>query len=348
MEKQTVEMDPDPRYKFESFRGKGSYGVVGCFLDLETKERVAIKKMQKIEDLVDARRLLREIMMLQHFRHPNILELKRVICKPTEQGPEIYLVTQLMDSDLNRIIRKSFKDLTDAHLQYIFYQIFRGLQYLHSGNVIHRDIKPSNILSNEDCDVVMCDFGFARDTESSIDMTEYVITRFYRAPEVMLSSQKYSKAVDIWSIGCTMYEMLTGKPLFQTKNYLDLIKLIINTLGKPSEIELEFISNAKGKEFILGLPDAPPQKISAKLLAMGANPQLLDLIDRCMEFNPQHRLTAEEAMRHPYFASLFEEKDIVNFKGQIDFQFDSDEGATLEDLHRMTMVVIEEVNRTAS
>jgi len=115
-----------------------------------------------------------------------------------------------MDVDLNTLIKKSKDELTDDHIQYIMYQIFRAMKYVHSAEVIHRDIKPSNILANESCDIRICDFGFARGEAD--DLTEYVVTRFYRAPEVMLSNQKYSTAVDIWSIGCSFFELITGKP----------------------------------------------------------------------------------------------------------------------------------------
>jgi len=135
-----------------------------------------------------------------------------------------------MDVDLNTLIRKTKDELTDDHIQYIMYQIFRSMKFLHSGGVIHRDIKPSNILANESCDIRICDFGFARDNgaeQMNAELTEYVVTRFYRAPEVMLSSQKYTTAVDIWSVGCSFYELITGKPLFHAKNYLDLVKMMV-------------------------------------------------------------------------------------------------------------------------
>ena len=140
------------------------------------------------------------------------------------------------------------------------YQIFRGLKFLHSGKVIHRDIKPSNILANESCDIRLCDFGFARDCgddSQSVELTEYVVTRFYRAPEVMLSSQKYTTHVDIWSVGCSFYELITGKPLFQAKNYLELVKLMIKELGKPDEESSNFIKNEHALNYIKKLPDTP-------------------------------------------------------------------------------------------
>ena len=134
---------------------------------------------------------------------------------------DIYLVTELLETDLNRVI-KSKQKLTDEHIQYFIYQILRAFLYIHSARIIHRDLKPSNILLNENCDVKLCDFGLSRNLskEKGEDLTEYVVTRFYRAPEIMLSSHEYSKAVDVWSIGCSFAEVISGKVLFPGENYI--------------------------------------------------------------------------------------------------------------------------------
>ena len=126
-----------------------------------------------------------------------------------------------METDLNRVI-KSKQKLTDEHIQYFIYQILRAFLYIHSARIIHRDLKPSNILLNENCDVKLCDFGLSRNLskEKGEDLTEYVVTRFYRAPEIMLSSHEYSKAVDVWSIGCSFAEVISGKVLFPGENYI--------------------------------------------------------------------------------------------------------------------------------
>jgi mitogen-activated protein kinase 7 len=127
-----------------------------------------------------------------------------------------------MEADLHQIIR-SGQPLTDAHFQYFVYQICRGLKYIHSANVLHRDLKPGNLLVNADCELKICDFGLARGYSSSPEgnigfMTEYVATRWYRAPEIMLSFQKYTKAIDMWSVGCIFAEMLGGRPLFKGRD----------------------------------------------------------------------------------------------------------------------------------
>lgn len=160
-----------------------------------------------------------------------------------------------MDTDLNRIIRSN-QELSDEHYKFIIYQILRAVLYLHSADIIHRDLKPSNILINEDCTVKICDFGLGRqlkfqDQSSSLpDLTEYVVTRYYRAPEVMLCSHHYTKAVDIWSIGCSIAELFSRSFLFQGENYLQQIKLIINKLGTPTADDIDFITNEHAKNYM--------------------------------------------------------------------------------------------------
>ena len=190
-----ADMNPGDRYKLIKVKGKGSYGIVGAYEDKKNGQKVAIKRMHKIEDSIDARRMIREIRILHYFRHDNIVDLKRVVYNdhPGEFG-DIYVVTNLMDVDLSHLIKKNREELTDEHIQFIMYQIFRALKFLHSRNIIHRDIKPSNILADENCDIRLCDFGFAREENCDLNqMTEYVVTRYYRAPEVMLNSQNYQK-----------------------------------------------------------------------------------------------------------------------------------------------------------
>jgi len=155
---------------------------------------------------------------------------------PAPTGYEdIYIITDLMETDLHRVIY-SRQDLSDEHIQYFLYQILRGLHMIHSANVMHRDLKPSNILVNKDCDLKICDLGLARGYEDEHELkTEYVITRWYRSPEVILKASKYTKAVDIWSVGCIFAELLGRTPLFPGEDYLDQIQRTIAVLGTPSD-----------------------------------------------------------------------------------------------------------------
>ena len=334
------DMKPGSRYEFIRLRGKGSYGLVGEFRDTKTKKHVAIKRMNNVEDKVDAKRMLREIRILRNFKHENILRLNHVICVPNKSFFDIYMVTDLWDIDLSKIIRKSRDELSDEHIQYVIYQIFKGTQFLHSANLLHRDLKPGNILANEYCDICLCDFGFAREANNmNNDMTEYVITRYYRAPEVMLSSHRYDQTVDVWAIGCTFYELLVGKPLFQAKHYLELIRMIIETLGFPDDEALETIKNPQAISFLKKLPKHPQRRVSEGINY--PNKAALDLLDKCMVFNPKKRITTEEALKHPYLAGYYEDGDIQQSFLEVDFEFDLNEKVTEQDLK---VLILEEIN----
>jgi len=170
-------------YKLIKPIGQGAYGVVISALDTNTRKKVAIKKVTRaFEDTIDAKRILRELCLLRHFDHENIVSVMD-ICRPLSVASfeDVYIVSELMETDLHRVIY-SRQNLTDEHVQYFLYQLLRGLKYMHSANVIHRDLKPSNLLVNANCDLKICDFGLSRgmdqeDKEHDEDMTEYVVTR---------------------------------------------------------------------------------------------------------------------------------------------------------------------------
>ncbi|XP_029121593.1 mitogen-activated protein kinase 9 isoform X4 [Elaeis guineensis] len=177
------------RYQVQEVIGKGSYGVVGAAIDAHTGERVAIKKINDVfEHVSDATRILREIKLLRLLRHPDIVEIKHIMLPPSRREfKDIYVVFELMESDLHQVI-KANDDLTPEHHQFFLYQLLRAMKYIHSANVFHRDLKPKNILANADCKLKVCDFGLARvsfnDAPSAIFWTDYVATRWYRAPEL--------------------------------------------------------------------------------------------------------------------------------------------------------------------
>ncbi|KAK7846314.1 mitogen-activated protein kinase 16 [Quercus suber] len=177
------------RYRIEEVIGKGSYGVVCSAYDTHTGEKVAIKKINDIfEHVSDATRILREIKLLRLLRHPDIVEIKHILLPPSRREfKDIYVVFELMESDLHQVI-KANDDLTPEHYQFFLYQLLRGMKYIHTANVFHRDLKPKNILANADCKLKICDFGLARvafnDTPTAIFWTDYVATRWYRAPEL--------------------------------------------------------------------------------------------------------------------------------------------------------------------
>ncbi|NWS28031.1 MK14 kinase, partial [Polioptila caerulea] len=192
--------------------------------DTKSGLRVAVKKLSRpFQSIIHAKRTYRELRLLKHMKHENVTSSWCPINHPdvfsVAHIPEPshvfafvprYLVTHLMGADLNNIVK--CQKLTDDHVQFLIYQILRGLKYIHSADIIHRDLKPSNLAVNEDCELKILDFGLARHTDD--EMTGYVATRWYRAPEIMLNWMHYNQTVDIWSVGCIMAELLTGRTLF--------------------------------------------------------------------------------------------------------------------------------------
>lgn len=296
------------RYKIEEVIGKGSYGVVCSAYDTHLGEKVAIKKINDIfEHVSDATRILREIKLLRLLRHPDIVEIKHILLPPSRREfKDIYVVFELMESDLHQVI-KANDDLTPEHYQFFLYQLLRGLKYIHTANVFHRDLKPKNILANADCKLKICDFGLARvafnDTPTAIFWTDYVATRWYRAPELCGSFfSKYTPAIDIWSIGCIFAELLTGKPLFPGKNVVHQLDLMTDLLGTPSAEAIARIRNEKARRYLSSMRKKKPIPFSHKF--PNADPLALRLLERMLAFEPKDRPSADEALADPYFKGL--------------------------------------------
>ncbi|XP_045434679.1 mitogen-activated protein kinase 11 isoform X2 [Pipistrellus kuhlii] len=210
--------------------------------DARLRQKVAVKKLSRpFQSLVHARRTYRELRLLQHLKHENVIGLLDVFTPATsiEDFSEVYLVTTLMGADLNNIVK--CQALSDEHVQFLVYQLLRGLKYIHSAGIVHRDLKPSNLAVNEDCELRILDFGLARQADE--EMTGYVATRWYRAPEIMLNWMHYNQTVDIWSVGCIMAELLQGKALFPGSDYIDQLKRIMEVVGTPSPEVLAKISS---------------------------------------------------------------------------------------------------------
>ncbi|KAJ6920363.1 hypothetical protein NC651_014069 [Populus alba x Populus x berolinensis] len=318
------------RYKIQEVIGKGSYGVVCSAIDTHTGEKVAIKKIHDIfEHISDAARILREIKLLRLLRHPDIVEIKHIMLPPSRRDfKDIYVVFELMESDLHQVI-KANDDLTREHYQFFLYQLLRALKYIHTANVYHRDLKPKNILANANCKLKICDFGLARvafnDTPSTIFWTDYVATRWYRAPELcgsffskwnismlhhalmaVLSCWfiilRYTPAIDIWSIGCIFAEVITGKPLFPGKNVVHQLDLMTDLLGTPSLDTILRVRNDKARRYLTSMRKKPPVPFAQKF--PNADPSALCLLERLLAFDPKDRPTAEEALGDPYFKGL--------------------------------------------
>ncbi|AOA63577.1 Serine/threonine MAP kinase [Komagataella phaffii CBS 7435] len=326
--------------------GQGAYGVV-CSAQYKGNEdggKVAIKKVTNIfSKKILAKRALREIKLLRHFRgHKYITCLYDLDVIPDQNNNfnEIYLYEELMECDLHHII-KSKQPLTDSHYQSFIYQILGGLKYIHSADVLHRDLKPVNLLVNSDCELKICDFGLARGYSSDAEknagfLTEYVATRWYRAPEIILSFQTYTKAIDIWSVGCILAELLGGRPIFRGRDYVDQLNLILSTLGTVSEETLQSIRSERAQDYVRSLPFMP--KIPFSQLFPGANPEAIDLLDRMLTVDPTHRITVTEALEHPYLKVWHDPNDEPVCSSKFDFSFE-----VVDDIETMKQMIVDEV-----
>jgi len=295
------------KYEVSQKLGKGAYGIVWKSIDKKTKETVALKKIfDAFQNATDAQRTFREIMFLQELHgHENIIKLLNVL--KADNDRDIYLVFEYMETDLHAVIRANI--LEDIHKQYTIYQLLKALKYMHSGNVLHRDIKPSNLLLNSECLVKVADFGLARSitslesmTEANPVLTEYVATRWYRAPEILLGSTKYTKGVDMWSIGCILGELLGGKAMFPGNSTMNQLDLIIEVTGRPSAEDIEAIKSPFAGTMLESLPPSNPRSLTD--MYPQASPEALDLLRRLLQFNPDKRITAEEALAHPFVAQF--------------------------------------------
>ncbi|KAM3569793.1 hypothetical protein VYU27_008118 [Nannochloropsis oceanica] len=315
----------DPRYEVTRRLGNGAYGVVVAAKDTITNTPVAIKKCFNIfQSLSDAKKIAREVRLLRQMDHPNITRIITVIPPLTPAFDEVYIVSELMDIDMHNLMYLSREKITPDHVQFFVYQVLCGIKYMHALNIIHRDLKPSNLLINANCDLKICDFGLARgihldspaqDKECDLTaadaaapekpkdlLSEYVVTRWYRAPEILLNPRNYSKPVDIWAVGTIFGELLARKPMFPAHNYDHLIRLQTRTLGSPSEENLKWVTREKARTFMRSLPQYPRRDF--KSLYPEASAPALDLLEKLLQWDPAKRPSAAEALSHPYFDDI--------------------------------------------
>jgi len=327
-------------YKLLHSLGEGAYGTVVAALHKPSGRQVAIKKVLPFEHTLFCLRTLRELKLLRFFSetcvNENIVSILSIIKPPSLEGfKEIYFIQELMQTDLHRVIRT--QKLTDDHCQYFVYQTLRALKSIHSAGIVHRDLKPANLLVNANCDLKVCDFGLARSVKASGAqggkdigmMTEYVATRWCRAPEIMLSFKMYTKAIDIWAVGCILAEMLTGRPLFPGRDYSHQLDLILDVIGTPTLEEFYGITSRRSRDYIRSLPIRKRRPFTA--LFPKASVEAIDFLNKTLTFDPKKRLTVDEALEHPYISCYHDPDDepVVSSLDPDYFDFD-DQKETLD------------------
>uniref|UniRef100_A0A8C7LN31 mitogen-activated protein kinase n=1 Tax=Oncorhynchus mykiss TaxID=8022 RepID=A0A8C7LN31_ONCMY len=267
--------------------------IILSAVDFRTGTKVAIKKLHRpFQSELFAKRAYRELRLLKHMKHENV-----------RLASQNYLVMPFMGTDLGKLMK--LQQLSEDKVQFLVYQMLKGLKYIHSAGIIHRDLKPGNLAVNQECELKILDFGLARQADS--EMTGYVVTRWYRAPEVILSWMHYTQTVDIWSVGCIMAEMLSGKPLFKGNDHLDQLTEIMKVTGTPTQEFITKLQSQDAKNYVKSLPKV--QKKDLQALFSTVNPQAVTVIERMLLLDPESRVTAAAALALPYFSEFREPEE---------------------------------------
>lgn len=293
------------KYQKLSKIGEGTYGVVYKAKDLQTNQIVALKKIRlKPEEEGTPSTAIREIALLKELNHKNIVTLLDVI----HTSKKLTLVFEYCDSDLKKIMDNlKGEKLSKETVKLYLYEMLQGIGYIHKHKILHRDLKPQNLLINSNGVLKICDFGLARGSGIPIRIyTNEVVTLWYRAPDILLGSKIYDTSVDIWSIGCIFAEMIMGVPMFIGKNENEQLDKIFTLLGTPDENEYQwlkespewngYINNENFKKF--------EKQDMKKLYPTIEDEEAYDLLKKMIVFEPDNRISAADALKHPYFNSI--------------------------------------------
>lgn len=287
-------------YNAQKIVGNGTFGVVFKAQIAESGETVAIKKVFQ-----DKRYKNRELQILKELNHPHVTNLRHAFYTQGDSSDEVYLniVMDYIPGNLYEIIkyyRQSKHKVPNVLIKLYSYQIFRSLAYIHGIGICHRDIKPQNLLVNPSTHLLkLCDFGSAKRLQPNEPNVSYICSRYYRAPELIFGATFYDCAIDVWSAGCVIAEMIIGEPLFLGESALDQLVEIIKIMGTPTQSQI-LQMNPNSEEF--RLPQIKAQTWSKVL--KNADAGLLDLISKVLVYNPKERLKPMEAVAHPYFNDL--------------------------------------------
>ena len=442
------------KYEPTQVLGAGSYGKVIAAIDKTTKKKVAIKKVNELfEDIVDSKRVLREITLLRFMKNKFIVELLDIEYDRNDKNFDcIYLIFECLPSDLKKLI-KSSSFLTMDDVRMYVYHILCGLKYIHSCAVLHRDLKPGNILLDKNYQIKICDFGLARcvnrdtddeiveqvpeqkqidnsklakhseflnkytgagndkkeekkedkkdDTTKSKDSTTstksgkgrgpppklkflknqkkeqilsvHVVSRWYRAPELILIETNYSGSIDVWSVGCIFAELMMmmkenaptfmdRTPLFPGKSCFplsppgskkvkvnefgfpnekaDQLNVIFDVIGSPNEESMGFVTDPNAVLYLKSLSQKKKSKINFKSRFPGSSEESLDLLQKMLIFDPNKRITVKECLEHPFFKSVRDQSKEEEASFNLEFEFEDDNNLTVEKLRNLFMTVI--------
>ena len=433
------------KYQPVKLLGSGSYGKVVEAVCLKTKKKVAIKRINCLfEDLIDTKRILREITLLRFMKNPFIVELLDIEYDHDDEDFDcIYLIFECLPSDLKKIIKSSL-NLSLKEVKLLTYHILCGLKYIHSCAVLHRDLKPGNILLDDNYQIKICDFGLARcvnkDDEDEVQETfednhreldkgkllakgnelnkyaaggdqskdsvkssesnpstdaskssgskkrvppmlkdmkkqqvlsVHVVSRWYRAPELILIETDYSEAIDVWSVGCIFAELMMMMksnsknfmdrvPLFPGKfcfplsppgsknikvneygfpnEKTDQLNVIFDVIGTPKDEDMSFVTDKNGVLYLKSLKKRQKQNLKSKY--PGSSDEAIDLLEKMIKFNPNERITVQEALEHPFFKEVRDPGKEVEADFNLEFEFEKDENLTMEKLRKLFIKVI--------
>ena len=290
--------------------GEGAYGIVYKCRNKETGKYVAIKKFKEIEDKLVQKTMKRELKMLQMLKHDNVVDFQEAFI----YKKNLFLVFEYVEKNLLEVLEKSPNGLNPKLIRSFVFQMCKAVHYLHINNMIHRDVKPENLLIDENMQLKLCDFGFARkitlnNKNNNVNaMTDYVATRWYRSPELLLSKGIYGPEVDYWAIGCIMGELADGNPMFPGENEVDQLDCIIKVLGNlPQDLVNMFYENPiyNGRELLkVTRPESLERRYMGRL-----GPTAIDFLKGLLQLDPDKRINDETVFKHKYFTCFMKEPE---------------------------------------
>ncbi|KAI3742068.1 hypothetical protein L1987_59748 [Smallanthus sonchifolius] len=281
------------RYKCIEEIGDGTCGTVYKAINLETSEIVAVKKMKRKYYVWEECINLREVKALQKLNHPNIIKLKEIV----RENNELFFIFEYMEHNLYHIMGERQRPFTEEEIRGLMSQLLQGLAHMHKSEYFHRDLKPENLLVTNNT-IKIADFGLAREVSSSPPFTDYVSTRWYRAPEVLLQSSSYTPAIDMWAVGAILAELFTSYPIFPGDSEIDQLYKICCVLGTP---DFTLFPQARNVARLMDFRYLDIMPANLADLIPNASLEAIDLIKQLCWWDPLRRPTAEECLQHPFF-----------------------------------------------